>query len=159
MTFRVKFMDGDKIWLPYRKDLHESVPFQTFVKSRAALTPLCYDEKGWRQRARGLNAQEILLVRPKSSCFVDLRAWGAGWYKSLGLPDTDQLDYVVLCSYLCWENKARTRIQVSCPIFKQKFVWKNTDVMCFGSVSSMAEGMVLVDEVFCDTHPAVLRAN
>jgi hypothetical protein len=34
----------------------------------------------------------------------------------------------------------------SCP---QKFVWKNSDVRCYGMVTQMLDDMVLVDNTFC----------
>jgi hypothetical protein len=94
-------------------------------------------------------------VSPGEKCLVDLRAWGSGWFKGLELPWEGKW-YAVECNYVQWENKKRTRILVSCSLFKQQFIWKNSDIMRYGMVKELSESMVLVDEIFCKSYPRVL---
>jgi hypothetical protein len=51
----------------------------------------------------------------------------------LGLPLKGER-FMVECAFVQWENKKKTRILVSCALFRQRFVWKNSDVMRFGMV-------------------------
>jgi hypothetical protein len=48
---------------------------------------------------------------------------------------------------------------VSCPLFGQRFVWKNSDIMRYGMVTQLSDSMVLVDKVFCLSFPQVLGSD
>jgi hypothetical protein len=92
-------------------------------------------------------------------CLVDLRAWGWAWFNQLGLPDAERKIYVVKCEFLKWENKSKSRVLVSCPLFGQRFVWKNSDIMRYGMVTQLSDSMLLVDKVFCLSFPQVLGSD
>jgi hypothetical protein len=94
-----------------------------------------------------------------NECLVDLRAWGWAWFNQLGLPDAERKIYVLKCEFLKWENKSKSRVFVSCPLFGQRFVWKNSDIMRYGMVTQLSDSMVLVDKVFCLSFPQVLGSD
>jgi hypothetical protein len=73
--------------------------------------------------------------------------------------DAERKIYVVKCKFLKWENKSKSRVLVSCPLFGQRFVWKNSDIMRYGMVTQLSDSMVLVDKVFCLSFPQVLGSD
>jgi hypothetical protein len=159
MSFLVRFLDGEELWLPWGKDLCESEPFRRFCEGNAPLLPLLVSEREWRLSCSRLDKSAIEGIRLGTECFVDLRAWGWSWFHSLGLPDMEEKVYVVSCKFLKWESRTRTRVLVSCPLFDQEFVWKNSDVMRYGLVSTLTDSMVLVDTEFCIVFPQVLKGG
>jgi hypothetical protein len=156
MSYLVRFMDGDELWLPHSRDLTESAPFQEFCRSHPALTPLLSNADEWKRRCAVMNKAAIDSVRPGMICFVDLRCWGWDWFVGLRLERIHELTYVVGCSYKSWENRSKTRILLACSLFGESYVWKMSDIMCHGMTLEVSEGMVLVDEHFCEDHPQVL---
>ena len=86
-------------------------------------------------------------------CYVDLRAWGPGYYHSLELPFGSR--YVVACKYLKWTDRRRKKVDVSCELFAAVFEWNATDVRLYGSCFVMESKMVLVNEEFCERFPKV----
>jgi hypothetical protein len=56
-------------------------------------------------------------------------------------------------------HKSKSRVLVSCPLFGQRFVWKNSDIMRYGMVTQLSDSMVLVDKVFCLSFPQVLGSD
>ena len=159
MRFLVRFMDGEEVWLPYRGDLCESEQFKNFCRENAPLMPLLHSEKGWREFCLRCDREEISGICLGKECYVDLRAWGSEWFKGLELPHMVEKIYVVECKYLQWENKRKTRVLVSCNLFGQRFIWKNSDVMRFGMVVELSVSMVLVDRGFCEGNPRILRGE
>jgi hypothetical protein len=157
MSFLVRFLDGDEIWLPYSKDLAESGPFTFYCRANAPLMPLLHTEKAWWVIAAARNKETISVVNPGTHCWVDLRAWGAIWFRDLDLPAAEKIIYVVFCKYLKWDNEKKTHILMSCPLFRQLFVWKNTDIEQYGLVTLLGEGMQAVDEDFVGRYPQVMR--
>jgi hypothetical protein len=59
MSFLVRFVDGDELWLPYGKDLCESQTFIVFCERNAPLLPLLYSEREWRSFAARMDREQI----------------------------------------------------------------------------------------------------
>ena len=86
-------------------------------------------------------------------CYVDLSAWGAGYYHSLGLPFGSR--HVVVCKYLKWTDRRQRKVDVFCQLFDTTFEWNATDVRLYGLCFAMEDSMVLVDDEFCGRFPKV----
>jgi hypothetical protein len=106
MSFLVKFLDGDEVWLPYRKDLWEASQFVAFCEKHAPLMPLLRTEGEWKKLCAQENRKMIETVAVGKVCYVDIRAWGHGWYASIGLPESDFVSYVVKCVYEGWGERS-----------------------------------------------------
>jgi hypothetical protein len=152
MTFEVSFMDGSIVWLPFTKDLFETVQFEEFVSRHRPLLPLKYTLEVWK-RIQKESFREVTGVAPGDRCYVDLRAWGFAWFTSLGLPDGDV--YAVECHYVRWVGKGRRSIVVQCALFDQTFTWDAFCVYAWGSNKELGT-MVLVDGDFCRRCPKIL---
>ena len=147
MSFRVRFEDGEVIWLPYSKELAETVQFEQFVRENRPLLPLLYTLKVW-ERIKKADHNIVKEVSLGETCYVDLRAWGSAYFESLNLPE-DGSTYVVECKYLSWENKRRSKVCLTCQLFGQKFTWNSFSVYAYGMQKVVGAKMVLVDEEFC----------
>ncbi len=64
--------------------------------SNSALKSLTFSLEGWRRWCATENRRRIELVSPGGQCYVDMRAWGSGWYESLDLPGAFLDVHVVL---------------------------------------------------------------
>ena len=153
MFFLVEFEENDVLWLDYNADLAASKPFELYCLGLPQLEPLLYTERAWRTRKASLNAAGVVGVVLGDSCYVDLRAWGPGYYHSLKLPMGHR--YVVLCTYLKWTDKRRRKVDVRCQLFDTVFEWNATDVRLYGLSLVLEDTMVLVDEKFCEEFPGV----
>ena len=95
MEFEILFEDGSIVWLPYSKDIFDSVPYEEFCRMRPELLPLLHDAKTAAALMSRLNRTPITEVKPGDVVYVDLRSYGAGWYESLNLPDKDHSSYML----------------------------------------------------------------
>jgi hypothetical protein len=154
MEFEVLFQDGSVVWLPYSKDLSDTVQFENYVRANKPLTPLLYTLKIWEKMLKE-SFPKVIGVSPGDDCYVDLRAWGYGYFIALQLPVIDK-SYVVLCHYLRWNDARHKGIVVSSEIFASRFVWNSFCVYAYGMEKLFdADVMVLVDEEFCHRYPQV----
>lgn len=117
-TFLVWFEDNDRVWLPYSIDISNTTQFETFCSTRPELYTLLYSFGEAQKIIAAINRSPITKVKPGYCVFVDLQFYGAGWYKSLDLPDSDVLRYVVPFHYVRWYHKtSHTKIVAQCLIF------------------------------------------
>ena len=140
--------------LPYSRDLSDTVQFEDFVRANRPLQPLLYTLEAWKRLRRESHC-EVKEVEPGDRCYVDLRAWGSGYFLSLGLPSA--CVHVVQCEYLRWVGRGKRRILLRCDLFGQEFTWDAWCVYSYGSDKVLGEGMVLVDRAFCEANPLVLK--
>ena len=153
MFFLVEFEGDDTLWVDYNADLAASKPFEIYCLGLSQLEPLLYSERAWRTRRAALNAAGVVGIALNTVCYVDLRAWGPGYYHSLELPVGFR--YVVACEYLKWTDRRKKKVDVSCKLFATTFEWNATDVRLYGSCSVMESKMILVNEEFCQKYPKV----
>jgi len=155
MSFFVEFEGNEKVWLDYNTDLASSSPFQTFCSARPELEPLTMSAAEWKARRTQYNSQPIVDVSPGLHCYVNLKAWGNDYFRSLELPIGPR--YVVLCEYVKWTSSRRRKIDVRCPLFNQLFEWDSTNVRLYGLSLSLEQDMQLVDTDFARKHPRILE--
>lgn len=161
MSFLVLFKDGDKVWKDYDRDLTDTVQFQTFCEERDQLKPLLHTVKVWEQMVRKMNKEPIELIKPGDIIYIDLRAWGWGYFENTGLPcnESDDLRYLVKAQVAKWDNRKHTRAEIYCKLFKQRFIWSNVDVIRYGKINELKDGMKEVDADLCERFPKILKTD
>jgi hypothetical protein len=161
MEFEVHFADGTVVWLPWTKDLSDTVQFEEFCRSRPELAPLLYSAKDAADRVKQINRTAITEIQPGDTVYVDLRSYGATWYSSLPLPDKDHTRYVVQYRYGEFSNRGRTKIKASCPLFNEKWVLDHDFVRRYGAVREIAPAednkIVVIDDEMLAKYPELLR--
>ena len=157
MDFLIEYEDGDKIWIPWSKDLFDSIPYEKYCRSVPELTPLVYTVEGWKQNEKLLNSKPISDVVPGDICFVDLRFLGHLWYDHhVPLPDKFSTLYLLEGHYFVWENKKKTKISIKFPVLNEVFVVSNDFIQRYGYRSRLPDkGYVLVDEKLINQTPVL----
>jgi hypothetical protein len=159
MEFEIEFEDGSVVWLPWSKDLFDTMQYEDFCRSRPELTPLLHDAEAAKKQARALNKLPITEVKPGDVVYVDLRSYGAGWYAALPLPDRDHITYLLEYVYREWVPRQQKRkIYCHCALFNETFEVDHVFVKAYGSRFSKPVGNneVLVDEAMVKEYPALL---
>jgi hypothetical protein len=162
MEFEVLFADGSAVWLPWSKDLFDTVQYEEFCRSRPELSPLLYSAKDAADRIKQINKTAITEVQPGDMVYVDLRSYGASWYGSLPLPDRDHTRYLLEYRYGDFKNRARTKIEVRCPLLKETWIVDHDFVRRYGSTREMEpvdedNKVVVIDEEMLAKYPMLLR--
>jgi hypothetical protein len=135
--FEVAFADGTVSWLPYSKDIADTIAFETFVRSRPELFPLVYSAAIASRRVASLRQQAIDSIGPGDTIFVNLRSFGQVWYKTLSLPDLAHVDYYLEHKFTKWSNRKHTRIKLECLLTEEEFVVDQVFVQCYGNIRSL----------------------
>lgn len=159
MSFLVKFVDEDEVWLPYSKDLCETQQFMQFCEKWSPLLPLCFSVREWKEFCKREDSRPITILTPGMKCYVDVRAWGVEWFISLDLPDWKTMIYVVECRVIRFDNRSKTKIVMTSKIFNQTFTWKNSDVLRYGNYLHLVIGMTLIDDAFIKRFPQLSGKN
>ena len=154
--FLVKFADGEEIWLPWSKDLADTIQFERFCLSKSYLFPLTISAKDWNHKMMQMNKAGIDSVKPGVKFFLNLRYFGDGYYQSLDLPEKDRVDYVVECFYSSWRVKGRA-INVKCSLFDQTYIWNAAMVFLHGCQFAITPEMRIVDEELTRRFPAIMK--
>jgi len=123
MFFYTEFTDGDKVLLPYFKDLSRSAQFEEFVFSQTQLFSWRFNANDAPKRITAMRREPIRGVNIGDVFYLDLRHWGYAWFGDLDLPDTYATTYVVTCEYHAWQTRRRYRcLQVRRLLFNEIFV-------------------------------------
>jgi hypothetical protein len=133
IEFEILFEDGSLVWLPWSKDLFETVQYETYCRSRPELYPLIFDAKTATKRISELNSTPIIEAQPGDTVLVDLRCYGAGWYDTSDLEDKHRTSYLLEYQYVKWKSNKHLKIQVYCPIFNETFIVDHVFVKLYGS--------------------------
>jgi hypothetical protein len=157
LWFLVKFSDGDEQWLPFTKDLSDSLPFENFCNTHPPLMLLLYSGKELRAFIKNINKTPITEVSPGIICYIDIRSWGWDWYSNIGLDITvRERKYVVSSKYIKWENTSHTKIVLCTPLFDQEFSWSHIDVLRYGLSLLLTPEMVLITAEMIKDYPKLL---
>ena len=162
MFFLVEFDDGDKVLLPYSKDLSSFVQFEEYVYAEPQLFPLRFNAADAAKRVTAMRKEPIRGVEVHDVFYLDLRYWGYDWFDTLDLPNAYTTTYVVECKYVAWHTRRRYRfIQVMCPLFDEVLdhLWDHYYVFCYGSIRALTNAHTLIDEQFCLRYPDILPAR
>lgn len=158
MEFYIRFGDGDERWVTWSKDLFDSVPYEDFCRAHAPLFPLLFTVKEAQRQIAQINATDITEVYPGQSVFVDLRSrGGAGWYNSIGLPDSHRITYVLPCVYKHWIGRQKRKIMLHSPVTREEYPVDHYFVRTYGMCSILKpDTMVLIDAALCKLYPSIL---
>ena len=159
VEFFIQFADDSKVWLPYSKDLFETVQYEEFCRSRPELILLLYDSKVANGMIASCNKSPIIEVQPGDVVFIDLRSYGATWYASLSLPDLFEKLFLLEYHYTKWVNRKHLKIHSFCPVFNEKFEVDHDFVARYGTRKEFPTdgSAVLIDEAFVAKYPSLLK--
>ena len=131
MKFRVLFTDGDIKWLPYSKDISDTVQFEEYCNSFPPIRVLLFKHADVLKVHSQLNRSAITTVAPGDIYYVPLRAFGFTWYDSIsaGL-DVDKL-YVVEGQFRKWKSAKHLAIDIYYPAFGTEHVVTNVFISQF----------------------------
>ena len=105
MNFLITFADGEQLWRPWSQELFQTVQYEAYVHTHRPLYPLLFTLDDFAKIKAETNKKPIAGVSPGDRFYVDLRLYGYDWYKSLALPNDDDLTYVFECVYTKYPQK------------------------------------------------------
>jgi hypothetical protein len=158
MTFKVKFMDGDIVDLPWSPDLL-CEPFYEFCESKTYLKHLTLDTKMANLFMSHARKLDITTVNVGDVVYVDLRFFGDSWYESIGLPDWQTSSYVVEFKYLHWFHKNSKKKITACYVLGgNTYTWDNYHVYCWGTNKKFDDTtMTMVDTSYIKNYPKLVE--
>jgi hypothetical protein len=157
VEFEVVFEDESIEWLVWCKDLFDTTHYEDFCRSRHELYPLLYSADHAKRELSALNKSPIVEVAPGDVVYVNLRSYGATWYKSLPLPDLFHRDYVLRYEYGRFIGRQHRKIIAECPLFNETFNVDHQFVFLWGRQHEFdPEKHVLIDEAFVAQYPMIL---
>ena len=119
LEFQVQFADDDVRWVPWSKDLFDSLPYESYCRKHRHLFPLLFSLEQAKREIRNLSKKQIVGYKIGSPLLVILRSFGEAWYQSLSLPDVDTTTYVVRYAVTSIAKDAKSLI-IASQIFKGK---------------------------------------
>ena len=161
MSFHIEFADGTQIWLPWSRDLFESIPYEEYCRRSPELHVLVYTVNEARKMQTRIKRSPITEIQPGESVYVDLRSFGPIWYDTLPIPDKYTRKYVVLFTYTAWPSPNHLTISATCPIFNETFPrLDHFFVHCYGTIKAFnSANMILIDTDFVRQYPCVLPSK
>ncbi len=149
MEFEVRYLDKTVQWQPWSKDLFDTQQYADYCNSLPQLRPLVLTKAVADQQKKKVLLQDISLVQPTQTVYVDLRSWGATWYARLTkLPfDKDHTTYVVKCIYGSYsgpKSYPRRKIEAQFPDMKESYSVDNYFVTTYGHDFTVKSGFVLL---------------
>ena len=153
MEFLVLYEDGDKCWITHCNDLTRSEAFLEYVKRIPALYSLKYDAKGALKMKREINKSAITLVAPGDIIFMDIRSYGAEWYRQMKMPDQDMTTYMTRCLVQRWISPDHRKIEVYDELFGDVTVMDHWDILRNGRDHSLPVDAVLLTRGDFATYP------
>jgi hypothetical protein len=159
MEFCIRFKDepDNPRWRTWDYDLFASEPYAEYCRLKPSLFQLVYTVEVAKVEADNLNRQAITEVKPGDTVFVDLRWYGAEWYRQLNLPDKDFKIYVVPFIYESYKSsRGRYYIKGFSAVMKDRFTFDHVFVKEYGSVKLFEPAsMILVNEDFIKSYPQI----
>jgi hypothetical protein len=160
MEFLVAFEDSSEIWLPYSRDLSDSLPFETFCRNHHELYPLLLTATAAKTWIKDFNTKPITEIRPGDTVYVDLRSYGSAWYDALQLPYKIGQRYVIKYKYGPFQTQSKRKINCSNTVFDESFVVDHFFVFAYGQAKTFNSSfMTLIDASFVLEYPQVLPDN
>ena len=164
MKFEIEWDNGEITWRTWDRDLFDSQPYETYVRSKPELFPLLYNESIAKKEIATLNKTPITLVQPGDIVYVDIRCYSATWYANLPLPDKDHVTYLVEYVYKKWIGNKKLKLSVYCPVFKETFTVDHRFVKQYGHYKSFnpnnpASNECYVDDNFIQQYPELLPST
>lgn len=155
--FEVEFRDRSKLWLPWSKDLYDTIYYEAYCRERRELFPLLFTVTASKKQISAVRSQEITAVSPGDEVYVSLQALCPYYYDSLEhvLTDIYHTQYMIKLCYKDWKTpRSYKLIAGSIAVFN--FEWSNFDnyfVTFYGSNKIRTPDMVMLDAAYFDAHP------
>ena len=164
MQFLVEFADDSVHWLPWSRDISDTIQFEEFCRAHAPLSILLLSAAKAAAHVSALARSEITLVSPGDSVLVDIRAFGSNWYAQLDLPGLHTTTYLLEMVYGPWVTPRHRQISVHSPLWDERYNVDNDFVTRYGSFRPSVSyaplpSEVRIDATFCIDHPQVLPAS
>jgi hypothetical protein len=167
MSFHTEFKDGSSSWLPFSKDLFDTVQYENFCRSRPELFPILYTLAVSEKELQNIREQEIKTVKPGDIVFVDLRSFGHLWHDNLPIEDPLHTVYLLEHEYLRYggtkKSPTKKKIIIHCKVFESAYVVDGVFVKLYGE-RGLADWkktdlkIVIIDKQFYKENPA-LKGN
>jgi hypothetical protein len=163
MSFHTEFKDGTNSWLPFSKDLFDTVHFENFCRSRPELFPILFTVAIAEKELKSIREQDIKTVKPGDIVYVDLRAFGHLWYDSLPIEDPLHTTYLLEHEYLRYvkdKKETKRKMVINCKVFKKAYEVDGVFVKMYGELTlkdwqKKGLKLVIVDEKFYKANPAL----
>jgi hypothetical protein len=160
LEFLILFADSSKVWLPYSKDISDTLPFEEFCRANLQLYSLLFTADAAKTWIREINRKAITEIIPGDKVYVDLRSYGASWFQNLELPFKPGQRYVIHYEYRHFSGKLHNHIHCYNRIFDEDFIVDHLFVFSWGQNKLFDNlSMVLIDIPFVLAHPKVLPDN
>jgi hypothetical protein len=160
MEFHVLFMDGDLIWLPYSKDLDDSIQYGDYVSAVPMLFPLRYKASEVANNMSLFKKSVIADISIGQQFYLDIRYYGLQWYEELDIPEKYDVIHMVQCKYESWSNKKHTMVRVYVTVFKEYLQdWSSLFVKMYGGHNVLESNMKLIDAKYLQRYPQLLKSN
>ena len=159
LQFLILYEDGDKRWSNWGKDITDTLPFEDFCNSVPCLRGLLLSAAEAAKLRTSIRNQDITLVKPGDTAFINLRTYGYSWYAALQLPDFDVVDYVIECTFEKWAGPRRhphRLISLRNPLFNTSTSMDNYFIVRHGSQLLHLPGQVIVDTPLVTRFPSIL---
>jgi hypothetical protein len=129
MEFFIQFKDGKPpVWQTWSRDLFNSIPYEEYCLSHPPLWQLIYSVEEAKKLADQHNSKPITEVSPGDLVYLDLRWFGAEWYRQSELPNKDFTTYVVKLKYEAFLNKHKKKIKGRIEVFNEVFTFNHVFV-------------------------------
>jgi hypothetical protein len=157
IELQVLFIDGTLMWIPWSRDIFETVAYERYATSIPALRPLLHTVRDLQQLDKVLNETPITVVAEGTQVFVDLRCYGYAWYASLCLPQHEHRTYVVPYVYETFSDE-RTSVVAYCSLFKERWTVDHVFVVEYGACTYFnSASMVLIDRALLKKFPLMVK--
>ena len=134
------------------------MPYEEFCRSRPELFPLIFTVKEADSKIKAIKAQPLTEVKPGDLVYIDLRFFGgATWYNSIGLPDSEKLNYVFKASYTTWTGRNHRSIWLQVELSHERYALDHYQVRAYGSQARFnPDSITLVTSQLILQHPMIL---
>lgn len=154
MDFLVRFADKSELWLPWSRDLSDTVQFEHFCNTHSELRVLLMPSTKVQKYLSGIIREPITEINIGDVVYVDLRTYQSAWYDSLSLPDKYTHQYVLKYNYVRFKLN-NTQVLMHCIVFNEYFWVKRDFVLRYGLVRNVPESATLITKEFADAHPEI----
>jgi hypothetical protein len=157
MDFFVRFADRSELWLPWSKDITETVQFEQFCNANSELRVLLLPASRVRKYLADINKKPITEVNVDDVVYVDLRTYQSAWYDELDLPDKYTHKYMLRYKYVQFKQEG-AQVLTYCEVFNEHFWVKRDFVLRYGLIRELPPNSTLIDKEFAEKHPSVKPA-
>jgi hypothetical protein len=152
MSFKVKFMDGDVVDVPYSPDLFKTTSYEEYCDSKQYLRHLKFTAEESKTFIREKGKNSITGYSEGQEVYLDIRYYGGIWFDRLELPDSDTITYV---SKFLITKCSRKRLDMKNSLTGEACACKAYDIYCFLHTNFDESNMLVIDEEFMVKYPQI----